>query len=269
MQRNLIITGLPRSGTSFLCAKLNTIENTVVLNEPVEIPNAFRANSIQDVSLAFSQYRKEINEKKPIPNKIKDGKFIEDTAEADERAMYIAEVKDDDFLLGMKNTLIILSNLHRIRKAMPHTLLTASIRNPYDTIGSWRNVSFSHMNTGQPKFLLNMVEADVNRLLTRIINLEPLINRQAQLWNFLAKQILRHRNFLQVIQYEKLVTNAANTLAPVCDTLGLERIDASQVPSSKPRSRHNLLSKKEKAIIHTICGASAARLGYELKSHII
>jgi len=81
---NLVITGLPRSGTSLLCARVNDFKNAVVLNEPAEVFGALRGGSVEGLLSIFSQYRDDIEQGKPVANKIKNGNIISDSKQSSE-----------------------------------------------------------------------------------------------------------------------------------------------------------------------------------------
>ena len=71
--RNLIITGLPRSGTSLLCARVNAFSNSAIINEPPELFEATKAADMAGLGRVYAQYREDIAQGKPVLNKIKDG----------------------------------------------------------------------------------------------------------------------------------------------------------------------------------------------------
>ena len=79
MSNNLVITGIPRSGTSYVCALLNAIENTVLVNEPLEALQLLHNSSCRTLADYYAATRDSILKGLPIQNKIVDGRFIEDT----------------------------------------------------------------------------------------------------------------------------------------------------------------------------------------------
>ena len=108
----LIITGIHRSGTSYLCNLLHRLDNCVILNEPVEAPAALmEANLPWGVARHFRNVRRDVLAGTPIKNKLADGKVTQDTAVAGEVGEYFPQITGEDFILGMKATVAFLSRI--------------------------------------------------------------------------------------------------------------------------------------------------------------
>jgi hypothetical protein len=157
MSNNLVITGIPRSGTSYVCALLNGIENTVLVNEPVEALQLLRNDASHTLTEYYVHTRDNILKGVPIQNRIVDGKFIEDTNEKDVRNYYVPEVEDASFVFGSKNTFIYLVCQEKIRQQLPGACILACVRHPYDVIASWKRVEFPHLKNANPMFFVDYV----------------------------------------------------------------------------------------------------------------
>jgi hypothetical protein len=81
---DLVVTGIPRSGTSFFTSTLHLIENCVAINEPEEI-FLHLDDSCPPWSMAsyYLSLRESIVSRRPIRNKLTGGRVIEDTAVVD------------------------------------------------------------------------------------------------------------------------------------------------------------------------------------------
>ena len=79
LRNDLIITGVPRSGTSMLCSLLNSAEDVAVINEPEEIfdillrPSGFKRSSAlwcDDLKAYYAGLRRRLAAGEPVPNKV-------------------------------------------------------------------------------------------------------------------------------------------------------------------------------------------------------
>jgi hypothetical protein len=264
MTNDLIITGIPRSGTSYLCSILNRNRNTVVINEPEEIFRVLRNDSDVPLSRYYAHIRSRINNGQPIANKMVNGKFIEDTNLLDARTAYTPHVDTSDFVLGTKNTLIYLNTLKRITKSLPEAVLVACVRHPCDTIASWGKVSFPHIRDATPRFLLNYTTGEENLSIDRILKTTELAARYAMWWDYLAGIINSNRDRFIVINYEHMVSDPEATLARIYATMPFQAEPQQPLEPSAPRHHENALDADIVYAINDKCKNSAALLGYNL-----
>lgn len=262
---NLIITGIPRSGTSYACALLNRVDNTVIVNEPEEIFGILRNGSETDLHAFYGHVRNCIRSRMPIQNKIVNGRYIEDTNRGDMRSFYTPEVRDDDFVFGTKNTLVYLASLHKLDRHLPGGCVLALVRHPCDCIASWKKVKFPHIRNASPLFLRDYMEADDAREITRICSHPELETRYAQLWNFLAMRILAFRDRLFLCKYEDFVARPVDCLAGLYRALGRDLQLTSPIEASAVRRHEDALSALELERLREHCSDSAAMLGYTLQ----
>ncbi len=268
---DLFITGIARSGTSYLCSLLNKVHDNVVVNEPTEIFEPLSSAALPwGVATFYRDLRRDILDGTPIQNKLHNGEFIEDTAVIDKFACYSPEVNRPDFLLATKNTLSYLARLPQIRRVMPHAKIVVCVRHPLDTIASW-TASFAHL-----------ASADVNSFpvghphdphlpqtarqrLEDIAQTQNLALRRALLWRHLAELILDNLDRVLLIRYEDLVADPRHCLAQILQASDLKlKLNAGAVlkPSTARNKRENLDTEDLDAI-NNVCGQSAALLGYE------
>nr|WP_256586833.1 sulfotransferase [Pseudomonas sp. A46] len=209
---NLVITGVPRSGTSFLCRLLSEHPDTVVLNEPSGALDALRLEPLPwGLPRYYDELRRDILSSKPVPNKHIDGRLVDDTAVGDKPATdYFPRLSSRAFRLGTKNTLGYLSRLPLIRRVMPDALLVVTIRHPYDSLDSWsrtfqhlRHADVSSQPFGNPDDL--SLTGWQRKALIEILDTKFLPLKRALWWRYLAQQVLEAAEFSQVLRYEELV----------------------------------------------------------------
>lgn len=266
-----IITGIPRSGTSLLCNLLHKQENCVVINEPSEIFKILKTQSIPwSLSCYYKNLRRNILLGNDIENKIKDGEIIQDTKQVDERQSYRPEVTSDSFLLGTKNTLAYISRLDHIRRAMPCVKIIACIRNPYQTIASWK-LSFEHLKNAKiGQFPVGsdkdpLIEPYYKTHLDQIVNCNNLSEKRAYLWRHLARLIWDRRNQLYVLKYEDLITDTNTQLQEIFNYIssGKREINEESEYNMMISDRTDILSEADRLAIQNICWPVASLFGYE------
>ena len=267
----LIITGIPRSGTSYLCNLLHRIENCVVINEPSEIFEPLINQSVPwKIATFYKDIRRDILDGKPIKNKLDKGKVVEDTLIKDKITTYTPRVTIPDFILATKNTLTYLARLDAIQRAMPHARVVACVRNPIDTIASWKT-SFPHLK-----------EADINRFpvghpddpwlcgrqrkgAAYIAGVEDAAERRSALWRYLAELILAQAKNLILVRYEELVVDPMKVLKEILKGWkGHYRMVETMEPSQPRLKKRAALNEKDVQSIRAICTQSAAELAVRI-----
>ena len=267
----MLITGLPRSGTSYLCSVLNRQPDCVVINEPGGIFEPLAQQPIPyGVPIIHRDFRQRILDGLAVENKLHNGKFIEDTAVVDKVEPWNPQVTRPDFLLATKNTLAYLARLPQLRRAMPKALIVACVRHPLDTIASWKS-TFPHLadanleaqTVGHSRDPL-LSGAQRVRLEEIAATTSPAL-RRALLWRHLAEFILENRARLVVVRYEDLVVSPLDTLRYVFGALPSTSrpVLSAPVPPSTPRLKREVLDDEDLAAIRGICGQTACDLGYE------
>jgi len=85
----LIVTGISRSGTSYLCNLLQRFDNCVAINEPREIISLLREGEIPlGVPAFYDEPRRKVASGGRIENKLVGGEVVEDTARYQVRHKY-------------------------------------------------------------------------------------------------------------------------------------------------------------------------------------
>jgi hypothetical protein len=266
-QRTVLISGISRSGTSYLCSLIDAHSNAAGLNETPELIGALKGPLPPwPLPQYLRRVRSDILDGKPVRNKVKNGQVISDTAAEDRLGTYHPSVETDDFVVAAKNTFAFLGSLARLRQVMPHARFAICVRNPVDTIASWK-ASFAHLRqadltirpVGGPddpnlpqrwRAALQEVEATPNLAL-----------RRAKLWRYLAERILEDRaNGHILVRYEDLVADPEAVVGKLLDGLPAGTLNGDwQAP--RPRDRRSVLDAEDLEAIGTICAPVAAELG--------
>jgi hypothetical protein len=264
----VVITGIPRSGTSLLCKRLDDLSNCVILNEPAEIfdPLTHGMNPFW-LATYYRDLRSDILDGREIENKINNGKVVEDTRHIDERIRYRPGVSGADFLLGTKNTLAYLARLSIIKRAMPHATIVACIRHPLDTIASWKG-SFAHLRDVQfndfpVAYTENPFLTGVERTrLDEIQNTDNPAIRRALLWSHLAETIKSHEEGLVIVRYEDLVATPDATIRRILAAVSGFDVDPPRMQAMQRRSRRDLLDNDDYQAVTDLCATHAAHFDY-------
>jgi glycosyltransferase involved in cell wall biosynthesis/ubiquinone/menaquinone biosynthesis C-methylase UbiE len=206
--KNLIVTGIPRSGSSLFSVLINSIENAVCLNEIVY--------DVLKLPHAFEEIRKRLVLKTPIPNKY-DGSGVLTTNTQDGIVNIeekVVEIVDDNVVVGSK---VNIPYLNEIQTILDYNYkIIAIVRDPVFTIGSWNSKKTSHLDEAR------VTEDNMSLRWAHIpFTTEEKIGRQAQIWQYYAGLIWSLRDRIKIYTYEQVTSNTEWVLKDVCEYLGL------------------------------------------------
>ncbi len=263
---DILITGIPRSGTSYLCNLLHRYSNCVVVNEPVELLVVLAQEVVPwSIPRLYRKLRSDISAGRPISNKLQQGVVTHDTLLSAETSDYIPAIDAEDFVLGTKNTIAYLTRFEGIRRVMPDVRVIVCIRDPFDTIASWKT-SFPHLrdvdisglpvgNEREPWLTVAQRQA-----LEQIIDTDDLAQRRARRWHYFAERILDQGNTVTLVRYDEMVINPEHALTKILSGFPKGKLREPVQPSSI-RSAAYQLDASERQAIRAICSQSAAALG--------
>jgi len=266
---DLLITGLPRSGTSYLCNILHRVENCVAINEPRALFQRLAGPQPTPIVALYHDLRADILAGRAVENKWQAGQVIEDTWVQEGFVSYHPVVTRPDFLLATKNTLGYLARLPALRQLLPQAQFVACVRHPLDTLASWK-AGFAHLQQadvahfavgacGDP-YLSEWQQAQ----LAVIAKTADLPRRRALLWRYLAEWLWQHRDFLLYLPYEQTVPDPVGSLRQLfahsgC-SLPLNFPESAPQPSQLRHKRHCLEAADYAAA--ELCADVAAQFGY-------
>jgi len=267
--RNLpigVITGIPRSGTSYLCRLLHDLRDHVVINEPAEIFAPLNKEAPgHRLACYYRELRQRILDGEAVENKTNGGNIVADTAKSDLRIAAPVAVDREDFTLWTKNTLAYLNRLPQLLEAMPEAKFIACVRHPVDTIASWTR-TFPHLRdadvekfpVGHPKD--PHLTSEQRDQLAAIAACEDLPRRRALLWNYLARIILQHRDRLIIVRLEDLAEQPGG----ICQQIAKSISASTLIAPSRFAEYSN--STKEASDIPEECTGLAAAFGYTYRA---
>lgn len=223
--RNILVTGIPRSGTTLFCNLLSTTEECIVLPEPIWIrelrkrakdcPLSFLSqlnNKINQVRINISEGKKiellidKRNKKVPQnffirkeghkTSNIKENTFVSMPENFFNKPMFI---KSNTFFTAILNDLISSEQYE----------IVAIIRNPVAVIKSWRSLNIP-VSKGQLK-IAEIYDDKVKEIgLTK-----DLLEKQVKNLDWFYYQYFTHKDNITIIRYEDLVSSASEVLSKV------------------------------------------------------
>ncbi|MFH0944624.1 MAG: sulfotransferase, partial [Planctomycetota bacterium] len=217
--RNVIVTGLPRSGTSLFSALLNQIENVVCLNEISPTDRCHRF---------FGRMRQRIQAGKPIWNRFdRSGRLTTNTIKSGvETRESVVEIVDDRFVLAQKYTLPYLNRLEEL--CDQGWQIWVVVRDPRFAIQSWRSCP--------PHFGIAEI-FPAGPLLAHIsFSSEDRDVRRTEVWNHYSRRIHACRDRLQIVRYEDLVEDPRREMGRFSEAYGL-KLPAGFAPALETRNR--------------------------------
>jgi hypothetical protein len=265
-ERNFLITGIPRSGTSYLSSVLDSQADWLVVNEPREIFNHLQSRTdASGIELYHAECREKILLGQPIFNKVKNGKVIEDTAKIDQIEPYSPIISRSDFWMGSKNTLAYMASLDcLIDLGWP---IVAMIRNPLDTLASWRN-TFSHLSEAKV-FDLPIANPNFSAWSTRqrlalleIDEQDDSALRRVLLWRLLARTLLTYKDKIILWRYEDLISDPQKHIGILNTKLNYHipiKVEASVI-----RRRLDQYDINERLMLLDLCETELVELNYEI-----
>lgn len=271
--RDLVISGIPRSGTSYLCKLLSTCDNVAIVNEPVILHEWLRyAPDPYVVRTLHDELRRRIDAGEAVDNKLtQSGELVEDTALADARVPWRPKLRNAKWVLGTKNTLAYMARLEGILRLMPGARVVLCVRHPLDTLASWKG-TFAHLAAGDPThvpvgglgdpFLPRQLAAG----LRIVADMPEAPYRRAAWWRLLAGEVLRFRDRVVIVRYEDLVADPAcelgRALGPLAAFAGGPR--AALVPSAVRTWRRASLDNADRDAVATQCKDVLDYFGYDV-----
>lgn len=260
-----IITGIPRSGTSYLCRLLHDLPGHAVINEPSEIFAPLKKTAPgHRLACYYRDLRRRILDGEPVENKTDESGIIADTAKGDVRTKAPIAVQSDDFMLWTKNTLAYLNRLPQLLDAMPEATFVACVRHPVDTIASWAR-TFPHLRDADvEKFPVGyptdpLLSPAQREQLATIAACHDLPRRRALLWDYLANIILEHKDRLIIVRLEDLASQPER----VCRLVTQPSSEAQAMPQAEIAPKLELPAGDTQACVAE-CTVAATAFGYTM-----
>lgn len=214
---NILLTGIPRSGTTLACRLLCEYSKTIALNEPLE-RNLFQnpAEAIKNIGEHFNLFRKSLLHNGSALARTKEGQITDNAFSPDEKnrervversTITFDKKLDDDFTLILKHCAEFTLLLPEIKKSYK---VIAVVRNPLAILSSWATVNVpvsrgkvSKSERLNPEFHKSLESQSTDLLQRQLFILSWYFG---QYTNFIAEHIIR---------YEDLINNPEQALNPI------------------------------------------------------
>ena len=244
LDRNAIVTGFPRSGTSLYSALLNSIPNVACLNEISPTDKTFRY---------FRQTRQKITAGLPVTNKYSgSGELTTNTiAGGTQRDDRVVAVESDQFVLAQKFTLPYLNRLEEL--CDQGWSVWVLVRHPLFAISSWKRCP--------PHFAISKIDPPDPLLAHIDFHSDGRDDRRVEIWNHYARAIHAIRDRLHIVRYEDLVDSPQNELERFCSHYDLQV--PALLPELESRNRKDAYKSTEEFRELVIQRCDLSLFGYE------
>ncbi|HWY39712.1 MAG TPA: hypothetical protein VNX27_02850 [Chthoniobacterales bacterium] len=221
-KRNVLITGIPRSGTTLVCSLLNKLPDVVALHEPMDVWDFSQCRDAAALADAIENFcaeaRCSLREQgfaisKHVGGEIRDnaaGDQVDGTGTRSRRTehgkIFIDKPLSENFTLAIKHPLAFTALLEPLSQ---HFECFAVIRNPLATLASWNSLDWLKVKKGHAP-IAEKLDADLARKLAAE---SDAIERQIQILEWSYDRFRRFLSDHNVIKYEELIKTRARELA--------------------------------------------------------
>lgn len=223
-KRNVLITGIPRSGTTLVCSLLNKVPDVVALHEPMDVWDFAKCRDAASLASVIENFcgesRRSLREQgfaisKHVGGEIRDNSAVDQAGgrvrKTEHGKIFIEKQLSENFTLAIKHPLAFTALL---RPLSSHFECFAVIRNPLATLASWNSLDWLKVKKGHAP-IAEKLDAD---LAGKLANEPDAIERQIRIveWSY-----LRYRELLKpeaVLKYEDLIATRARALARLFPT---------------------------------------------------
>lgn len=211
----ILLTGLPRAGTTLCCHILNAYPNVLALHEPLT-PSDFdsavgRITAVAQIADFAQQTRVSAQRDGVVVSRQKDGKVPENPVaqamgEGGLRPMDVSlgqidvrhQLQDENFTLVIKHNALFTALLPELNNALP---VYGIVRNPLAVLASWNQVDLpvnqGHIPAGE------MFDPELKAQLAQITDR---LQRQVHILEWFCRQYAEHLGG-RILRYEDFVIN--------------------------------------------------------------
>jgi hypothetical protein len=226
MANDVLITGLPRAGTTLVVSLLNRLDDVVALHEPIEFLQApLERERAYDALIApfLASTRAQILAARKARARIiagrDDNPYGDDRNESGLRTsrtrvdwVSIDKPLTPDFLLAVKHPMAFTALVDDLVARLP---VYAVVRNPLALLASWASVEAA-FNLGRIP-VAESLNAEIHQ---RLAGLDGIVERQLAILDWMFGQYARHLPRDRIIFYEDLVSSRGSALSVVSARAG-------------------------------------------------
>ena len=248
--KNMIITGIPRSGTSLFCKIANAFDNVVVLNEVLY--------DIDTLPGAFFELRDSLIRGDAIPNRFdKKGELTSNTMKHGENLenRRIHKKYSEDCIVGSKVNAPYMFQLDKL--IINRFNIFGIIRHPYYVIGSYQMPWTSTLNIANPFTDPRYKDFEFQG--------KTKIEAQAELWEYFACIMIQKMKSMTIYKYEDITGNTEEVLTDFIKRMEIQQKIPKELPEIKNMnnpSRYKNMDEIEEAV-SKYCNSMDV-FGYEL-----
>lgn len=216
---DIILTGIPRSGTTLTCHLLNRVPQTVALAEPMDLSQfrakRSRADIMEAVGKFFADSRASLLAEGKARTKHHEGQVPDNTVAGRQGGEFRVQIADKGeiafdkplepgFTLAVKHPSAFTSLLPDLREQFP---CFALVRNPLSVLTSWNSVTMSVQRGHAPA--AEKFDQELARSLDRI---KDRVERQLFLLSWFYERYAQNLAPERVIRYEDMVATGGRAL---------------------------------------------------------
>ncbi len=220
---DILVTGMPRSGTTLLTSLLSAQPNTIALAEPIQFDGqGGRLRAVEEIGSFVRRVRKAALSHGPLPTKHLNGVITDNFAEppnaegrlrrvlAESGELRFEKSLNDDFTLIVKHPAEFTALADIL---VDEFKLYALIRDPIAVLAAWQTVNMP-VNRGH----MPMMECFSPDLRYRLEGITQTIERQVALIEF---QLSTYSKLppAQILRYENMIADPKGTLHALCPNL--------------------------------------------------
>lgn len=222
--QQIILTGIPRSGTTLTCHLLNKLPDCVALHEPLTanvLVGQTQTNLISTIDSFFYEQREQILKTGTATSKTFNG-HVPDNPRAgldpltgkrisvsDGNMLMVSKKLDEHFCLVIKQPVFFTGILEFLVTTNKFDCF-AILRNPLAVLLSWNSVDMPVSKGRAPG-----AEAFSQALKVNLDSINNLYDRQIFLLNWFYQQYLTHLPKKKVIFYEDIINTKGKSLASI------------------------------------------------------
>jgi hypothetical protein len=219
VQKTILLTGLPRSGTTLVCHLLTSIPNVVALHEPMKVQE-LSILSTDEQFAAIDQFISEnrhslltngLATSKHIDGQIPDNTFSNNASDnglrvsmAEHGQLSFHKELSEDFILAIKHNAAF---AYLLNKLVLRYSCYGIVRNPLAVLFSWQtvdlNIHYGHIPVGEA------FDSDLRETLARI---DDTLDRQIYILNWFFTKFDQNLPSERIIRYENVISSNGRTL---------------------------------------------------------
>lgn len=213
---NIILTGLPRSGSSMLCVLMSKHPDVVALNEGLKLGEQPDVPSlVKFVAVEFDRIRAQILTTGTAPARNKDGQQVDNHFSPGKNRKLLLQKSNievgqpatETFGLAFKHNAVFSIALPDLVDHFGALSVFATIRNPLSVLGSWESVPVP-VSEGRIRNAKNLAP----ELEEQLKSTDDILEKQLLILNYYFSQYQKWIPREHMIRYEDLCGQPAETL---------------------------------------------------------